>query len=46
MEPNPYYTGDLKPQVDQIIIRYFADPQTLSLAVQNGEIDIAGVSWS
>jgi peptide/nickel transport system substrate-binding protein len=41
LEPNPYYNGDLKPQVDQIIIRYFADPQTMSLAVQNGEIDIA-----
>jgi peptide/nickel transport system substrate-binding protein len=41
LEPNPYYNGELKPQVDQIIIRYFADPQTLSLAVQNGEIDIA-----
>jgi len=41
LEPNPYYNGDLKPQVDQIIIRYFADPQTLALAVQNGEIDIA-----
>jgi peptide/nickel transport system substrate-binding protein len=40
-EPNPYYNGELKPQVDQVIIRYFADPQTLSLAVQNGEIDIA-----
>ena len=40
-EPNPYYTGDLKPQVDQIIIRDFADPQTMALAVQNGEIDIA-----
>jgi peptide/nickel transport system substrate-binding protein len=41
LEPNPYYTGDLKPQVDQIIIRDFADPQTMALAVQNGEIDIA-----
>ncbi len=41
LEPNPYYNGSLKPQVDQIIIRYFADPQTMSLAVQNGEIDIA-----
>lgn len=40
-EPNPYYTGDLKAQVDQIIVRYFADPQTMALAVQNGEIDIA-----
>jgi peptide/nickel transport system substrate-binding protein len=41
LEPNPYYNGELQPQVDQIIIRYFADPQTMSLAVQNGEIDIA-----
>ncbi|MGB7539050.1 MAG: ABC transporter substrate-binding protein, partial [Anaerolineales bacterium] len=41
LEPNPYYKGDLKPQSAQIIIRYFSDPQTLALAVQNGEIDIA-----
>jgi peptide/nickel transport system substrate-binding protein len=41
LEPNPYYTGDLVPQVDQIIIRYFSDPQTLALAVENGEVDIA-----
>lgn len=40
-EPNPYYTGENKPQVSQIIVRDFADPQTMSLAVQNGEIDIA-----
>ena len=39
--PNPYYTGDLKPQVDQIIVKDFADPQTMALAVQNGEIDVA-----
>jgi peptide/nickel transport system substrate-binding protein len=41
LEPNPHYNGDLQPQVDQIIVRYFADPQTMALAVQNGEIDIA-----
>lgn len=41
LDPNPYYNGDLKPQVDEIIIRYFSDPQTLALAVQNGEVDIA-----
>ena len=41
LEPNPFYTGDLKPQVDQVIVRYFSDPQTLALAVQNGEVDIA-----
>jgi peptide/nickel transport system substrate-binding protein len=41
LEPNPYYTGDLKPQVKQVIVRYYSDPQTMALAVQNGEIDIA-----
>jgi peptide/nickel transport system substrate-binding protein len=40
-EPNPYYTGDMKPQVKQVIVRYFSDPQTMALAVQNGEIDVA-----
>ncbi len=40
-EPNPYYTGDLKPQVDSIIVRFYSDPNTMALAVQNGEIDIA-----
>ncbi len=41
LDPNPYYTGDLKPQVDEIIVRDYADPQTMALAVQNGEIDVA-----
>jgi peptide/nickel transport system substrate-binding protein len=41
LEPNPYYTGDFKPQVDQIIVKDYADPQTMALAVQNGEIDVA-----
>jgi peptide/nickel transport system substrate-binding protein len=40
-EPNPYYTGDFKPQVKQIIVQFFSDPQTEALAVQNGEIDVA-----
>jgi peptide/nickel transport system substrate-binding protein len=39
--PNPNYTGPYKPQVDQIIIREYTDPNTMSLAVQNGEIDVA-----
>jgi peptide/nickel transport system substrate-binding protein len=39
--PNPYYTGDLKPQVKQIIVRFFSDPNTMALAVQSGEIDVA-----
>ncbi len=41
LKPNPNYTGDFTPQADQIIIRYFSDPQTMALAEQNGEIDIA-----
>jgi peptide/nickel transport system substrate-binding protein len=39
--PNPYYKGDLKPQVKQIILRFYSDPNTMALAIQNGEIDIA-----
>ncbi len=41
LKPNPYYTGDLTPQVSEIIVRDYADPQTMALAVQIGEIDIA-----
>ncbi len=40
-QPNPNYTGDLKPQVKQVIVRYFSDPNTMLLAVQSGEIDVA-----
>jgi len=39
--PNPYYTGSMKPQVKQIIVRFYSDPNTMALAVQSGEIDIA-----
>jgi peptide/nickel transport system substrate-binding protein len=39
--PNPYYTGDMKPQVKQIIVRFYSDPNTMALAVQSGEIDVA-----
>ncbi|MBN1201278.1 MAG: peptide ABC transporter substrate-binding protein [Anaerolineae bacterium] len=42
LERNPYYWDtDNEPYYDRVIIRYFADPTTLSLAVENGEIDIA-----
>lgn len=41
LEPNPYYTGDLKPQTKKIILRFYSDPNTMALAVQSGEIDIA-----
>jgi peptide/nickel transport system substrate-binding protein len=40
-EPNPYYTGDLKPQVGKVIEKYFADAQALSQAIQSGSVDIA-----
>ncbi|MFO7944751.1 MAG: ABC transporter substrate-binding protein [Anaerolineales bacterium] len=41
LEANPHYNGEMQPKVDRIIVRYFADPQTMALAVQNGEIDVA-----
>ncbi len=40
-EPNPYYEGDYPAQVKQVIVRFFSDPQTEALAIQNGEIDVA-----
>jgi peptide/nickel transport system substrate-binding protein len=40
LKPNPNYDGD-PPALDQIIIRYFGDPQTMALAVESGEIDVA-----
>jgi peptide/nickel transport system substrate-binding protein len=39
--PNPNYTGTMKPQVKQIIVRFYSDPNTMALAVQSGEIDVA-----
>jgi peptide/nickel transport system substrate-binding protein len=40
-EPNPYYRGNLKPQVGKVIVKYFADTPALSQAIQSGAIDIA-----
>jgi peptide/nickel transport system substrate-binding protein len=40
LKPNPNYDGDA-PALDRIIIRYFGDPQTMALAVESGEIDVA-----
>jgi peptide/nickel transport system substrate-binding protein len=39
-EPNPNYYGD-QPKLDRVIVREFADVQSMALAVQNGEIDVA-----
>jgi peptide/nickel transport system substrate-binding protein len=41
LKPNPYYTGPLKPQSDQVIVKFYSDPNTMALAVQSGEIDVA-----
>ena len=41
LEANPGYFGDDKPQISNVIVRYFADPTTMSQAVETGEIDIA-----
>ena len=41
LEANPNYFGADKPLIPNVIIRYFADPTTMSNAVETGEIDIA-----
>jgi peptide/nickel transport system substrate-binding protein len=41
LEANPAYFGDDKPITPNVIVRYFADPTTMSNAVETGEIDIA-----
>lgn len=38
---NPNYWGD-KPKLSKIVIKVVPDPQTRVLALQNGEIDLAG----
>ena len=40
-KPNKYYTGNYPAQAEQLINRFYSDPNTMSLAVQSGEIDIA-----
>ncbi len=46
LEPNPNYAGTTPAKVKQIIIRFYTDPNTLALAVQSGEVDIAWRSLS
>jgi peptide/nickel transport system substrate-binding protein len=41
LEANPNYFGDDAPIIPNVIVRYFADPTTMSNAVETGEIDIA-----
>jgi peptide/nickel transport system substrate-binding protein len=44
-EVNESYYGDA-PEMDKIIVRYFADSPTMALALKNGEIDVAWKSLS
>ena len=37
---NKNYKGDLKPQVDKIVVRTITDPQAAVSALKNGEVDI------
>jgi peptide/nickel transport system substrate-binding protein len=41
LEANPYYFGEDAPIIPNVIIRYFADPTTMSNAIESGEIDVA-----
>lgn len=41
LEANPTYFGDDKPAIKNVIIKYFAEPGTMSNALEKGEIDIA-----
>ncbi|WP_227793520.1 nickel ABC transporter substrate-binding protein [Paenibacillus guangzhouensis] len=38
---NPYYWGE-KPKLDKIILKIIPDPQSIVLALQNGNVDLAG----
>jgi len=40
LEANPFYFGEA-PKIKTVIIKYFADPTTMSNAVEKGDIDIA-----
>ncbi len=40
LQANPNYPGDA-PKIENVIIRYYADPTTMSNAVETGQIDIA-----
>lgn len=40
LEANPEYFGEA-PSIPKVIIRYFADPTTMSNAVESGEVDVA-----
>ncbi|WP_020614941.1 nickel ABC transporter substrate-binding protein [Paenibacillus daejeonensis] len=39
--PNPHYWGEA-PEVDRIVLKVIPDPQSRVMALQSGEVDIAG----
>lgn len=41
LEANPFYFGDDAPMIQTVIIKYFANPTTMSNAIESGAIDIA-----
>jgi len=41
LEANPAYVGDDAAIIPNVIIRYFADPTTMSNAVETGQVDVA-----
>ena len=40
LEANPEYLGEA-PAISTVIVKYFADPTTMSNAIESGEIDVA-----
>ena len=41
LEANPNYFGDDAAMIPNVIVKYFADPTTMSNSVEKGEIDVA-----
>lgn len=39
LAPNENYWGDTKPQMDKVIVKSITDGDTLTMAMQNGELD-------
>ncbi|HEX6472405.1 MAG TPA: ABC transporter substrate-binding protein [Streptosporangiaceae bacterium] len=45
-EANPNYSGDTKPKVPNVIVRYYQQSSALKLAIEQGEVDVAYRSLS
>jgi peptide/nickel transport system substrate-binding protein len=44
-EPSPSYWGR-RPYLDRLIMKYISDPQAMLLALEAGEIDVAGIPFA